>query len=93
MLKDPAAREEQDHRIVAQAPGRNGLVDNGRALKPGTAARATTVFGCYANPAAHQTRGIGENRGTYHEARARPDLREARAGNGAPTQALFPVCL
>jgi hypothetical protein len=39
--------EERDHRIVASAPGRDGLVEDERAPASGTAVRATTVFGTH----------------------------------------------
>jgi hypothetical protein len=41
----------RDHRIVAQAPGSDGLVPNGRAPASGTAAGATTELGSSPNPA------------------------------------------
>jgi hypothetical protein len=41
----------RDHRIVAWAPGGDGLVEIRRAPKSGTAATATTIFGSDANPA------------------------------------------
>jgi hypothetical protein len=44
-----AGVEERDHRTVAQAPGRDGLVENRRAPASGTAVYATTVFGSSAN--------------------------------------------
>jgi hypothetical protein len=44
-----AGSRNSDHRIVAQAPDRNGLVGNSRAPASGTATRATTVFGSSPN--------------------------------------------
>jgi hypothetical protein len=55
--------EGRDHRIVAQAPGRDGLIPNRRAPASGTAARATTELGSSPNPAtttgARSTRARG----------------------------------
>jgi hypothetical protein len=48
------------------APGRNGLVANGRASKSGTAARATTEFGSDPNPAIF-TRARTTRAGLTHE--------------------------
>jgi hypothetical protein len=47
----------RDHRIVAWVPGCDGLVVNRRALKPGTAVHATTLFGSDPDPATLGTRG------------------------------------
>jgi hypothetical protein len=42
---------DRDHRIVAWAPGGDGLVEIRRAPTSGTAVNATTVFGSDRNPA------------------------------------------
>jgi hypothetical protein len=48
----------RDHRIVAWAPGWDGLVVNRRALEPGTAIKATTIFGSDPNPATPASAGV-----------------------------------
>jgi hypothetical protein len=67
------------------APGRNGLVPNGRASKPGTAARATTKFGSDPNPAT-STRARTTRAGLTYEIARLVRLDSARAGYGAPTK-------
>jgi hypothetical protein len=48
---------DRDHRIVAWAPGSDGLVDNGRAPMSGTAASATPGFGSDPKPTTTPTSG------------------------------------
>ncbi len=68
-----------DHRIVAWAPGSDGLVVDGRAPASGTAARAPLGFGCSANPAV--STGAGSTRAGMNSP-AEPPGRRPEFGPG-----------
>ena len=57
LLADVQGVVDRDHRIVAWAPGGDGLVEIRRAPEPGTAVNATTVFGSDPHPATPVRKG------------------------------------
>jgi len=73
------------------APGSDGLVHDGRAPKPGTAANATPVGRSFRQPGHPHARGV-ERAGGPH---GRPGLvlerLPARVGNGAPSRSCMIV--
>jgi hypothetical protein len=71
---------EQGHRMVAQAPGSGGLVENWRALKSGTAAHATPGVGRAPNLAT--TPGDGDDAPGRTRARPAAEAGQAAAGRG-----------
>jgi hypothetical protein len=77
--------EERDHRIVAQAPGSDGLVENRRAPASGTASRPATVFGSSPNATRLPTEGPTRAEGTRPGARGRgAGVQVWGVGDGAP---------
>jgi hypothetical protein len=79
------AVDDLDHRIVAWAPGGDGLVVDGRAPTSGTAARATTGDGSDTNPATSAPAGSTRAGVASRQASSRPRLASAPVGDGAPT--------
>jgi hypothetical protein len=74
-----------DHRIVAWAPGGDGLVANGRAPASGTAARATPGSVVPPSRPRRHARGRRE-RGELTSGPAGRDRSPARVGDGAPSR-------